>query len=198
MNKDDPLYPSETIDNNSKNLNSKQDNITVTNQSYTYDYRTDNHSINEPDKIILDASSLELILKDQRQLFLELIKILNPNQSTPNIYIDTHNSNNVTNSNDAVNSNDVTNSTNVNVSSSFDAVYQELQSERMQEAHTQEELEEYKQQLDALKSILESDKSKPQKWQKTKDFIKWLLEQTYDVAKVFLPLILKYVFGIGE
>ena len=198
MNKDDPLYPSETIDKNSKNLNSKQDNITITNQSYTYDYRTDNHSINEPDKIIPDASSLELILKDQRQFFLELIKILNPNQSTPNIYIDTRNSNNVTNSNDAVNSNDVTNSTNVNVSSSFDAVYQELQSERMQESHTQEELEEYKQQLDALKSILESDKSKPQKWQKTKDFIKWLLEQTYDVAKVFLPLIQKYLFGIGE
>lgn len=192
MNKDDPLYPSETIDKNSKNLNSKQDNITVTNQSYELNYTADTQSLititlENYIKLREDAVKYNAYKEGantENQHVQKALQAIPTEQANVHIKVD--------------NLNDVTNSTNVNVSSSFDAVYQELQSERMQEAHTQEELEEYKQQLDALKSILESDKSKPQKWQKTKDFIKWLLEQTYDVAKVFLPLIQKYLFGIGE
>lgn len=90
----------------------------------------------------------------------------------------------------------VNTSTNVALSADINIAYQAL--DNIQDYHTSAEMEAYRTQLDELKKIIESSETKTKKWEKAGAIIKWLAEQTVDVAKVFGPLILKGVLGIGE
>lgn len=84
--------------------------------------------------------------------------------------------------------------TTVNVSSDIEIAYNAL--DQLQDSHTSSEIEVYRKQLDELKKIIESTESKNKKWEKVGSILKWLVEQTADIAKVILPIILKEILEI--
>ena len=84
--------------------------------------------------------------------------------------------------------------TTVNVSSDIEIAYNAL--DQLQDSHTSSEIEVYRKQLDELKKIIESTESKNKKWEKAGSILKWLVEQTADIAKVILPIILKGILEI--
>lgn len=186
MNNEVPLFPQVTNAEESKNMLIKQDHSALTDKSFSIVYATEmRSSINmDLEKYIQMREELAKYkgkvegAKEESENIQHALQAAS--SSSPNVYIDVNNSNNI------------------KVSSNIELAYQSLLSDNMQESHTPEEIETYRKQLDDLKKIIESDEKKSKKWKTAGNIVKWLAEQTIDVAKVFGPILLKDLLGIGE
>lgn len=78
----------------------------------------------------------------------------------------------------------------VNVSTSFEEVRRKIDN---MTALTEPEIEEIKNKINEIESIVNSTNSKQKKWSKVKDIIKWIADKGVDVGIALLPLILQIV-----
>lgn len=187
MDNEHPLLPQETTDEESKNILIKQDPSALKDKSFSIIYTTD-----------VRSSSINVELEKYIQMREELAKYKGMIEGVKK------ESENIKKTLQAVPTSptsvqvDITNTNDIKISSNIELAYQHLQSDRMQESHSPEEIETFRQQLDELKKIVEGDKKKAEKWKTAGNIVKWLAEQTIDVAKIFGPILLKDLLGIGD
>lgn len=187
MDNEHPLLPQETTDEESKNILIKQDPSALKDKSFSIIYTTD-----------VRSSSINVELEKYIQMREELAKYKGMIEGVKK------ESENIEKTLQAVPTSptsvqvDITNTNDIKISSNIELAYQHLQSDRMQESHSPEEIETFRQQLDELKKIVEGDKKKAEKWKTAGNIVKWLAEQTIDVAKIFGPILLKDLLGIGD
>lgn len=187
MDNEHPLLPQETTDEESKNILIKQDPSALKDKSFSIIYTTD-----------VRSSSINVELEKYIQMREELAKYKGMIEGVKK------ESENIKKTLQAVPTSptsvqvDITNTNDIKISSNIELAYQHLQSDRMQESHSPEEIETFRQQLDELKKIVEGDKKKAEKWKTAGNIVKWLAEQTIDVAKTFGPILLKDLLGIGD
>ena len=149
MDNEHPLLPQETTDEESKNILIKQDPSALKDKSFSIIYTTD-----------VRSSSINVELEKYIQMREELAKYKGMIEGVKK------ESDNIKKTLQAVPTSptsvqvDITNTNDIKISSNIELAYQHLQSDRMQESHSPEEIETFRQQLDELKKLLREIKRK--------------------------------------
>lgn len=76
----------------------------------------------------------------------------------------------------------------VNISISFEEARKQVED---MSSLTNEQTQEVLERIDEIERVLTTDSSKKSKWEQVKPVLKWLMDKSYDLVKIILPLLLK-------